>query len=146
MWEKVPTWHQRYVGGVDAFTPSWLNPAIQLFTGEPYNCFAIDLWSLGISTFVMLSGFPLWDKAVAELCPACTSRSSAFLPCPLPADCFLISSVAIATEGRLRELLIHWEFDRRVSPEALNLICGMLVVDPAHRLQLDALLGHAWLH
>jgi serine/threonine protein kinase len=86
---------------------------------EAFNPFAIDVWSTGAVLFMMLTGAPAYER-----------------PCKMD-PCFQW----IMSE-RLSELLEAW--NRKLTPDAIDLLSGMLSVDPEKRLSLDQVLSHPW--
>jgi len=86
---------------------------------EAFNPYAIDIWSAGAVLFMMLTGAPPYERA---------SYSD---------SCF-----QWIASGRLSELLSAW--GRDVSTEAIDLLQGMLCVDPSKRLTTEEVLRHPW--
>eukprot|EP00592_Proboscia_alata_P002318 CAMPEP_0194371186 /NCGR_PEP_ID=MMETSP0174-20130528/19575_1 /TAXON_ID=216777 /ORGANISM="Proboscia alata, Strain PI-D3" /LENGTH=377 /DNA_ID=CAMNT_0039149101 /DNA_START=212 /DNA_END=1345 /DNA_ORIENTATION=- len=85
----------------------------------PFDGFAADLWAVGISLFIMVTGFPPWEN------------------CSLGDDKF-----RYITGGYLVQLLTEWELG--LSPELMDLLQGMLYRDPNQRLCLQQILKHPW--
>lgn len=81
----------------------------------------VDLWSLGVIVFVLCSGYHPFD----------------------PEGC--------ASEEELQDAIKHGRFDfddpvwDRISVDAKDLICRLLVVNPAERLDTGGLLRHSWI-
>mmetsp|Transcript_43361 Transcript_43361/g.52034 ORF Transcript_43361/g.52034 Transcript_43361/m.52034 type:complete len:378 (+) Transcript_43361:265-1398(+) len=85
----------------------------------PFDGFAADLWAVGISLFIMVTGFPPWEN------------------CSLGDDKF-----RYITGGYLVQLLTEWELG--LSPELMDLLQGMLYRDSNDRLCLQQILKHPW--
>jgi len=86
---------------------------------EAFDGEAIDVWSAGVMLFMMLIGSPAYGR-------------------PDPSDdCF-----AWITTGRLPQLLKSWGIS--LSVEAVDLMEGMLCVDPKKRLTLRQVMNHPW--
>jgi len=92
--------------------------APETLTGELYGE-SVDIWAAGIALFAMLS---------------------AAAPFDVPED--VGATVSRIREGKLSFTEPIWA---RVSPEAKNLIQGLLQPDPAARLSLDQAMAHPWL-
>ena len=89
--------------------------------GRPGYGFKVDMWSVGIIMFIMLSGYHPFDpRGVAE-------------PKRVMAD---------MKKGKFDFNDEAWE---GVSSQARDLIEQLIVVDPAHRLSAAAALHHPWL-
>lgn len=95
-------------------TPGYVAP--EILEGKVYDE-AVDIWSLGVITYILLCGFPpFYDENNAALFISIKSGSYDY---PSP----------------------YWDC---VSDEAKNLIDKMLVVDPKKRYTADDVLKHPW--
>ena len=93
--------------------------APEVFENKDFNPYAIDVWSCGMMMFMLLTSSP---------------------PCEQPSmndEGF----TCIAT-GNLWRVLEAWGFS--VSPDALDILNGMLCVDPRNRMELDEIVNHPW--
>jgi serine/threonine protein kinase len=87
---------------------------------EPFDGFAVDVWASGVILFLMLTGFPPWDRAS-------------------PTD----ERFKYMTAGYLVQMLTEWNLG--LSPDALDLLQRMLFLDPKDRLSLDQVRAHPWM-
>lgn len=95
-------------------TPGYVAP--EILEGRAYTA-AVDMWSLGVITYILLCGFPpFYDENNAALFAAIKAGSFDY---PSP----------------------YWD---SVSPGAKDLIDHLLVVDPARRLTAAQVLTHPW--
>jgi len=95
-------------------TPGYVAP--EILQGGPYTD-KVDLWSLGVITYILLCGFPpFYDE------------NNAVLFAQIKAGAFDFPSP-------------YWD---AVSAEAKDVILKLLVVDPVRRLSADQLLAHPW--
>jgi serine/threonine protein kinase len=87
---------------------------------EPFDGYAVDVWAAGVILFLMLTGFPPWERA----CP--TDERFKFM-----------------TAGYLVQMLTEWNLG--LSADALDLLQRMLFLDPKDRLSLDQVRAHPWM-
>jgi len=97
--------------------PEILNPRVS------FDPLALDMWSVGVMMFVLLTGVPPWD---VETGPSPTDRR-----------------YQLVRDGRLHELLAAWSITH-LSAEAVNLIQQMLSADPDRRLNIAGVRSHPW--
>ncbi|KAF1318803.1 Serine/threonine protein kinase, partial [Globisporangium splendens] len=86
---------------------------------DDYDPAAADMWSLGVMLFIMLTGSPLT--------PSASAHEKAFQ--------------ALQTFG-VQKILEVWELDSGISPRVVDLLEGLLQVNPAKRLTIDDVLAH----
>ena len=101
----------------DRRTPAYAPP--EIYTGDPYNGFLADIWSLGVSFYWMILGkHPLsLDKITYE------------------------SEVTEKFENEEIEI----PEDAKITEELKDLLLKMLAKDPDERLTLDKIKNHPWL-
>jgi serine/threonine protein kinase len=87
---------------------------------DPFDGYAVDVWAAGVILFLMLTGFPPWERA----CP--TDERFKFM-----------------TAGYLVQMLTEWNLG--LSGDALDLLQRMLFLDPKDRLSLDQVRAHPWM-
>ena len=95
--------------------------APEVYQNKSFNGRAIDVWSAGAMIFMMLVGSP---------------------PCSRPDHSDeLFNWIA---NGKMASLFRSWGL--RISPEAIDLMEGMLCVDPQRRLTLKQIKEHPWMN
>lgn len=87
---------------------------------EPFDGFAVDMWAAGVILFLMLTGFPPWERA-----------------------CQTDERFHYMTAGYLVQMLTEWEIG--LSSDAMDLLQRMLFLDPKDRLSLDQVRAHPWM-
>lgn len=97
----------------------YMSPEIYL-NQQPFDGFAVDMWAAGVILFLMLTGFPPWEKACA------TDERFKYM-----------------TAGYLVQMLTEWELG--ISSDAMDLLQRMLFLDPKDRLSLDQVRAHPWM-
>ena len=99
----------------------WIYMSPEVYqNSEPFDAFAVDMWAAGVILFLMLTGFPPWERA----CP--TDERFHYM-----------------TAGYLVQMLTEWEIG--LSSDAMDLLQRMLFVDPKDRLSLDQVRAHPWM-
>ena len=87
---------------------------------EPFDGFAVDMWAAGVILFLMLTGFPPWERA-----------------------CRSDERFHYMTGGYLVQMLTEWEIG--LSSDAMDLLQRMLFLDPKDRLSLEQVRAHPWM-
>ncbi|OQS07483.1 kinase [Thraustotheca clavata] len=95
--------------------------APEMFSTHGYDTGKADLWALGIMLFMMLTGFPLFQKA----------HSSDLV-------------FAYVEAKGLEQVLQGWKVNHLFTPEVLDLLSKLLHVDPAKRLSMKKLIKHRY--
>lgn len=99
----------------------WIYMSPEIYrNGEPFDGFAVDMWAAGVILFLMLTGFPPWERA----CP--TDERFRYM-----------------TAGYLVQMLTEWEIG--LSGDAMDLLQRMLFLDPKDRLCLEQVKAHPWM-
>lgn len=98
---------------------SYMSPEIT--RSLPFRAKHSDIFSLGVILFTMLYGFPPFEQATLS-----DTRYN-----------------RIAKQGLL-SLLKDWKLDRKVSPDAVQLISRMLSTE-SERITIEEILAHPWL-
>ena len=87
---------------------------------EPIFGHLVDMWSLGVILFILLTGYP-----------------------PVEAATPLDPRFRMIRDGQLGIMLKEW--DVSLGAEAVDLLQTMLSVNPYERLSIDEILQHAWM-
>jgi serine/threonine protein kinase len=99
----------------------WIYMSPEIYkNSEPFDGFAVDMWAAGVIMFLMLTGFPPWERACA------TDERFHYM-----------------TAGYLVQMLTEWELG--LSSDAMDLLQRMLFLDPKDRLSLDQVKAHPWM-
>jgi serine/threonine protein kinase len=88
----------------------------------PFDGFTVDLWAVGVIMFIMLTGFPPWERACR--------RTNGFYQ-------------AFVHYGSFQPLLRRRAIG--LSGEAMDLMQRMLFLNPQGRLSLDQIRAHPWM-
>jgi serine/threonine protein kinase len=86
----------------------------------PFDGPAVDLWAAGVILFLMLTGFPPWER------PVLTDDRFKFI-----------------SSGYLVSILSKWRLG--LSGDAMDLLQRMFWLDPTDRLSLDQVCAHPWM-
>jgi serine/threonine protein kinase len=99
----------------------WIYMSPEVYqNSEPFDGFAVDMWAAGVILFLMLTGFPPWERA-----------------------CATDDRFKYMTAGYLVQMLTEWELG--LSGDAMDLLQRMLFLDPKDRLSLDQVRAHPWM-
>lgn len=93
--------------------------APEIFKGQEFDGFSIDLWGAGVILFIMLVGVAPWE---------------------VPSD--EDTRYRMISQGGLERLLRSWGVD--VSPEGIDLVQRMLMADPRQRPSFSEIKEHPW--
>ena len=99
----------------------WIYMSPEIYKNEePFDGFAVDMWAAGVILFLMLTGFPPWERA-----------------------CMTDDRFRYMTAGYLVQMLTEWEIG--LTSDAMDLLQRMLFIDPKDRLSLDQVKAHPWM-
>ncbi|KAL2133927.1 hypothetical protein VTI74DRAFT_1345 [Chaetomium olivicolor] len=104
-------------------TPSYVAPEVLVDNRNRKYTKAVDIWSLGVVLYICLCGFPPFSDE-------------------LMAPDFPYTMQDQIKQGRFDYPSPYWD---PIGDPALDLIDGMLVVDPNKRFTIDQCLAHPWL-
>jgi serine/threonine protein kinase len=111
----------RYMISPQGTCGKWIYMSPEIFKSkEAFDGFAIDMWAAGVILFLMLTGFPPWERA----CP--TDERFKYM-----------------TAGYLVQMLTEWELG--LSADVMDLLQRMLFLDPKDRLSLEQVRAHPWM-
>ncbi|KAJ2631927.1 serine/threonine protein kinase [Coemansia sp. RSA 1290] len=100
-------------------TPMYVAPEVLTVRQAGMYDNLVDIWSLGVVLYICLCGFPPFSD---ELAP------------PPMRDQIIAGMYSFPSDP--------WD---RISPDAIDLVCRMLQVDPRNRITVDQALAHPWL-
>jgi serine/threonine protein kinase len=99
----------------------WIYMSPEIFKNkDPFDGYAVDMWAAGVILFLMLTGFPPWERA-----------------------CQTDERFRYMTAGYMVQMLSEWEVG--LSGDAMDLLQRMLFLDPKDRLSLDQVRAHPWM-
>eukprot|EP00535_Pseudo-nitzschia_heimii_P005381 CAMPEP_0197181404 /NCGR_PEP_ID=MMETSP1423-20130617/5705_1 /TAXON_ID=476441 /ORGANISM="Pseudo-nitzschia heimii, Strain UNC1101" /LENGTH=442 /DNA_ID=CAMNT_0042631647 /DNA_START=624 /DNA_END=1952 /DNA_ORIENTATION=- len=99
----------------------WIYMSPEIYRNEePFDGFAVDMWAAGVILFLMLTGFPPWERA-----------------------CQTDERFHYMSGGYLVQMLTEW--DVGLSSDAMDLLQRMLFLDPKDRLSLEQVRAHPWM-
>ena len=87
---------------------------------SPFFGHLVDMWSLGIILFILLTGYPAMEAATA-----------------------LDPRFRMIRDGQLGRMLAEWNI--KLTNEAVDLLQSMLKVNPYERLSINDILAHSWM-
>ncbi|KAG3063020.1 hypothetical protein PI124_g18929 [Phytophthora idaei] len=93
--------------------------APEVVAGSAYDPRAADVWSLGIILFVLLTGSPL-----------------------VPIASEIEAGFTALQEFGVERVVGAWHMDELLTPAAVDLLGGMLQVDPRDRLSVEEVMAH----
>ena len=99
----------------------WIYMSPEIYkNSDAFDGFAVDMWAAGVILFLMLTGFPPWERA-----------------------CQTDERFRYMTAGYLVQMLTEWDIG--LSGDAMDLLQRMLFLDPKDRLSLDQVRAHPWM-
>jgi serine/threonine protein kinase len=99
----------------------WIYMSPEIFKNkEAFDGFAVDLWATGVILFLMLTGFPPWERA-----------------------CSTDERFKYMSAGYLVQMLTEWKLG--LTADAMDLLQRMLFLDPKDRLSLEQVRHHPWM-
>jgi serine/threonine protein kinase len=99
----------------------WIYMSPEIYKNrQPFDGYAVDMWAAGVILFLMVTGFPPWERA-----------------------CQTDERFKYMTAGYLVQMLTEWDIG--VTPDAMDLLQRMLFLDPKDRLSLDQVRAHPWM-
>lgn len=112
---------QRYLMSPQGTCGKWIYMSPEIYQNQqPFDGYAVDMWAAGVILFLMLTGFPPWERA-----------------------CQTDERFHYMTAGYLVQMLTEWEIG--LSSDAMDLLQRMLFIDPKDRLSLDQVRAHPWM-
>jgi len=99
----------------------WIYMSPEIYNNnDAFDGFAVDMWAAGVILFLMLTGFPPWERA-----------------------CATDDRFKYMTAGYLVQMLTEWGLD--LSSDGMDLLQRMLWLDPKDRLSLAQVRAHPWM-
>lgn len=99
----------------------WIYMSPEIYKNkDPFDGFAVDVWAAGVILFLMLTGFPPWERA-----------------------CGTDERYKYMSAGYLVQMLTEWELG--LSSDAMDLLQRMMWNDPKDRLSLEQVRAHPWM-
>lgn len=112
---------QRYLIRPQGTCGKWIYMSPEIYKNqEPFDGYAVDMWAAGVILFLMLTGFPPWERA-----------------------CMTDERFKYMTAGYLVQMLTEWNLG--LSSDAMDLLQRMLFLDPKDRLSLEQVRAHPWM-
>lgn len=99
----------------------WIYMSPEIYQNKlPFDGFTVDMWAAGVILFLMVTGFPPWERA-----------------------CQTDERFKYMTAGYLVQMLTEWEIG--LSADVMDLLQRMLFLDPKDRLCLQQVRAHPWM-
>lgn len=112
--------------------PSYEAPEMHI-SGHAYDAFAADVFSIGVMLFTLVVGNYPWKSTKPYICQMFT------FVCQTGLEPYLAKRKLQREDGCLVSLL------DLLSPSVVNLMQGLLHVDPVERFTTDIILQHPWI-
>lgn len=113
--------HQRYLLSPQGVCGKWHYMSPEVCGNQlPFDGPAVDLWAAGVILFLMLTGYPPWEK------PELTDNRFKYM-----------------SNGYLVQMLTEWQVG--LSADAMDLLQRMFWLDPTDRLSLEQVCAHPWM-
>ena len=113
--------HQRYLIVPQGVCGKWGYMSPEVCNNKlPFDGHAVDLWAAGVILFLMLTGFPPWER-------------------PILSD----ERFKYMSNGYLVQMLTEWNVG--LSADAMDLLQRMFWLDPLDRLSLEQVWSHPWM-
>jgi serine/threonine protein kinase len=118
---RQPQQQQRYLIVPQGVCGKWNYMSPEVCNNKaPFDGAAVDLWAAGVILFLMLTGFPPWER------PVLTDERFRYM-----------------SNGYLVQMLIEWNVG--LSADAMDLLQRMFWLDPLDRLSLEQVWSHPWM-
>jgi serine/threonine protein kinase len=98
----------------------WIYMSPEIYKNKAFHGPTVDLWATGVILFLLLTGFPPWDRA-----------------------CDTDERYRYMSAGYLVQMLTEWNIP--ISADAMDLLQRMLFADPIDRLSLEQVRAHPWM-
>jgi serine/threonine protein kinase len=99
----------------------WIYMSPEIFRNkDPFDGHAVDVWAAGCILFLMVTGFPPWERS-----------------------CMTDERFKYMSAGYLVQMLTEWNLG--LSADVMDLLQRMLFLDPKDRLSLDQVRNHPWM-
>lgn len=119
---RHPNSNQRYLILPQGVCGKWHYMSPEVCKNQlPFDGPAVDLWAAGVILFLMLTGFPPWER------PMLTDERFKYM-----------------SNGYLVQMLTEWQVG--LSADAMDLLQRMFWVDPTDRLSLEQVCAHPWMN
>ena len=116
-----PNTNQRYLILPQGVCGKWHYMSPEVCKNQlPFDGPTVDLWAAGVILFLMLTGFPPWER------PVMTDERFKYM-----------------SNGYLVQMLTEWNVG--LSADAMDLLQRMFWLDPTDRLSLEQVCAHPWM-